>query len=542
MPDKVSFLDPEDTMSEDGMSCGNSETSGVTTVASKRRRSNRRSSTSYYLAHPAPTLTQKQRLVHIRPKLLLQYQRLSADARPMPVIDVLSSSTFVPRLAKKFPRIFKERGELGFNDVMVVKSENYDVLDEELETTTASEGPMDREILAVICQIRNLPGTSEICFADGSRWFASPVTKGMFELVRTDPITCERTVARWVCRGTSRRSSFETPSRGSEARAEQKYQFSILNPDTRRHPVLASLTQGTLNIPDTYTAVSHKPRTPTSPLTSSEDGEQLDIEAASNRTICTLSDYQKLLIQVSGIWVALRLGWSPLFKYSDASPTPNSSPKSTDPSPVSSTKSDRPRSVSLTPSIGSRSKDNRRNTLSGAPDAFDAMAIADRLRCKQGFARHSSTGSAFMDRIAARRLNRPPSLANSEAGSAPPSPKRVSLDTIERSSVVKNDISSPTSPSLPRPVPLFKLTTIDSEGLTKTVSLQAATAPSGIENVPPKKAYRSTNSHLEGTTSSPLRNHREAEPKALPAEKDKPKGGKWRCLLGVFRRHGTRAH
>ena len=137
-------------MSDVGRSVANSDDSEVT-AGSRRRRRLTRTSTSFFMAHPAPTLTQTQRLLQIRPKLLFQLQLLSPDSRPVPALDVLPSTVVVPRLAKMFPRMLKTKGQLGANDVIVVKSEEYQVSsDTVIEDDTDEDG--DRDVVAVICR------------------------------------------------------------------------------------------------------------------------------------------------------------------------------------------------------------------------------------------------------------------------------------------------------------------------------------------------------------------------------------------------------
>src|SRR5271168_4895574 len=71
----ISSHGPElETMSEDGCSCASEGSKTTTGGAGKRRGRATRSRTLYQIAHPAPTLTRQQKLLHIRPKLLLQLQ------------------------------------------------------------------------------------------------------------------------------------------------------------------------------------------------------------------------------------------------------------------------------------------------------------------------------------------------------------------------------------------------------------------------------------------------------------------------------------
>lgn len=235
----VHFHKPEaDVMSEDGRSVTNSETS--TTVGGPRSRKRlSRTTTSYSLAHPAPTLGQKQKLIIVRPRLLLQLQRLSVDARPKPAIDVLPSTVVVSRLVKKFPRLFRGKGGLGPNDVMIVKSEEYgssDVDDAE-ETDSDEDSYGSREVLAVICQMRKdeggAQGVAEIVLTDGAVWTARPMSNGLYEFTCTDQHGI-KTTARWVKRNTQR-SSMDYTTKGPNPSV--KFTFSIM---TRTHDAILS--------------------------------------------------------------------------------------------------------------------------------------------------------------------------------------------------------------------------------------------------------------------------------------------------------------
>lgn len=75
----------------------------------------------------------------------------------MPEIDVLPSTVVAPRLAKRFPRMFRGKGALGVNDVMVVKSEEYSIQDDNVEGSDSEEESLaNRDLLAVICRKRFL--------------------------------------------------------------------------------------------------------------------------------------------------------------------------------------------------------------------------------------------------------------------------------------------------------------------------------------------------------------------------------------------------
>lgn len=429
----VRFQGPEtDTMSEDTRSLGNSDTSEVPSSEMRSRRRRQRTSTTFHLAHPAPTLTQKQKLINIPPRVLLQLQRLSPDSRPEPAIDVLPSAAGITRLAQKFPRMFRGKAALGTNDVMVVQSEEYDSPDNSTRDTVDSdeENLASRDLMAVICQMPKdaggLQGRAEIVLSDGTVWVATPRSSGIYEFVTVDENGL-KTTARWVKRSSGSSSGDLSPDSGN---AGLKYTFSIIDPSSRRHPILGSLTQNTLDIPDFYTSVSssakkYPPPTGGRPL--SADPDSMDDEPTPERTTHVVYEETKRVIQVTGIWVALREGLSPYFKYNDSAASAGPNICRTTGMQLHG----RARSVSLTPDARrpgvapstSSAADScqlvaagvklRRACTTGPPVA----AIPPRMEVLPSPQRSASAGTAFMQRVAARRISRPPGTSESDAES-----------------------------------------------------------------------------------------------------------------------------
>ncbi|ESZ99363.1 hypothetical protein SBOR_0233 [Sclerotinia borealis F-4128] len=416
----VRFQEPEaDTMSEDGRSVANSEGSRTTHGGRRRRRSSK-ASTAFRLAHPAPTLTHKQRLLNIRPKLLMQLQLMSSDKRPRPTLDVLPSTVVVSRLAKRFPRMFTGKGELGANDIMIVKSEEYDIPDHSMhDTDSDEEGFSNRDLIAVICQMPRDEGGSqgkaEIVLGDGSVWLASPLPTGAYEMTKLDEYGGKVTTVRWVKRAGQHNLS-------DSSNNDAKFSFSIIDPNSRRHAVLATVTQTKLDIPDSYVPLSPGVE-PTKPPVSGEPGE-FDDEDGETDTIIEripqlLDETMRTLIQITGIWVSLRQGWSPYFKYNDAMATfgQNKSPRNST--------SGRTRASSLTPDLMRPTPvlNVHTCTRSSTPESTFG-SIGDKiLRCNitkansvatssphdsiasPRRARATSTGTAFMQRAASRKIN-----------------------------------------------------------------------------------------------------------------------------------------
>ncbi|KAI9867784.1 MAG: hypothetical protein M1813_007606 [Trichoglossum hirsutum] len=343
------FTEPiSDGLSEPGISRSNSTGSIISSVIGAGGRANGaivKSKTSYQLAHPPP-LVHRPRL-GVRPKLLLQLQRLSGSARPTPALDVLPSTIFAPRLARKFPRFFTRKDGFGPNDILVVTSEDY--------ASSASSGRGDtsesleddslgtRQLVAAICQMRKGDGAgrgkAEICLGCGSAWEATPLLNGGYELVASNADGSTSTV-RWVQRRPTHRRRSSALQASTSVRSdeyEKKFIFSIISPDTRRHPIIACMNRNTIDISDHYatsTALSGT-YTPTSPTRSPSSVEysHTSFFEPHERTLTRTNEYLKALILVSGIWVAFREGWSQNFKYDDTSTPPliNASPGPSNP-------------------------------------------------------------------------------------------------------------------------------------------------------------------------------------------------------------------
>ncbi|KAK3901878.1 hypothetical protein C8A05DRAFT_15995 [Staphylotrichum tortipilum] len=361
----VRFREPQDdppppTPSAVGESISESELSDVTlsldgavsarAVARGARRSRRasRKFTTYYLGYPTPRIIGKTKVVQkvFLPRLLLQLQKLSEDGRSVPVLEVFPASRIAgpvvaPRLSKRFPGIFGVKRHLGYDDLVLVRRDDSD---------SGSEGEESlerRNLLAVYSPLRH-SDEAEIVLDDGSVWVAKPLANGSFDFVHTDA-EGNVTTARWAHRypASAPTSPVTDTSSISGAAPQPRYTFSIIDPSTRRHPVLATLTPSTLDVQDTYTSVSpsharHPPITrvgralsvasstslpysvPYSPsklsssCSTSDDGEHDSAiclpptpdQEASQRTIHQIDDHTKLVIAVTSIWVALRSGWS----------------------------------------------------------------------------------------------------------------------------------------------------------------------------------------------------------------------------------------
>lgn len=354
-PDNDDSLPPTPSVNDEPVS--ESELSDVTSLdgaafapSPRRRRTRRaaRTSTTYYLGYPAPRIIGKTKVVRkvFLPRLLLQLQELSAEGRSKPVLEVFPASRIAgpARSAKRFPGISDVKRHLGFDDIVLVRRDDDDTSGDGTESD--QEDSMDwRNPVAVYSPLKHSK-EAEIVLDDGSVWLAKPLPNGCFDFVYTDS-DGKTTNVRWARRNPTPATTPTTDASASSVASQARYTFSIINPLTRRHPVMATLTPSTLEVQDTYTSVStsharHPPVTrasrsqsvtsspsftrtpPYSPSnvssvgsTSTNDGENdsgVWIPSSPNyesrRTIHQIDEATKSLISVTALWVCLRAGWS----------------------------------------------------------------------------------------------------------------------------------------------------------------------------------------------------------------------------------------
>ena len=435
-----------------------------------------RPKTAYQFAHPAAHARHKR--LRLRPKLLLQLQQVSQTPRPIPVVDVLPSTSYLPLLARKFPAIYRTRNGLGPNDVVVVISEQYEqtvASIPEKRISSEDEDEDHREVVATICQKlqedARLKGKAEICLNFGPVWEATPLPSGSFEFVAQTDNGVQ--VVRWALRsGRSRRMTAPT---GTQREGGKRFTFSVIDPSTRRHPVIASLTRNQLEVNDEYSMPTRSgtgPTTPNSGMSVASDAS--DGEAPFDSHPVVLDDGLRTLIIITGIWVAFREGWSDNLRYGDpvsaagaralmspassrhASPTTakmeiDSFPENEPVSPIKEVTSGAKRCMSMSKI--------RRSTdpVQADGDAFGSLSK-----------RSNSTGAAFMDRAKRRsasglstKVNRHSMFTSSELGreivvsrptSRPPSIRQSSADSAELSHSVRPNEKSPTKTKAPKDI------------------------------------------------------------------------------------------
>ena len=318
----------------------------------KRRSTIPKTSTSFQLAHPPPTTKHKQRF-KVRPKVLLQLRQISESRSPVPVLEVLPSVFCGARLLRRFPRVINGRNGLGPDDLIVVNSQNYEASekgDGKGDDISDDENNDSREVVAAICQPVKAESydhaRSEISFANGVTWTGCGLANGGYQFTTVDELGIE-TRARWVPKnGKHNRKGSYSPvpsivNLSEKKVSERNFKFSILVPNARRHPVIASLDRHSIDIVDRYAIPSSPVLTPApaSPVCESATTDRsmhsyFQEPSTVPGTILDTDDDLRTLALVTGIWVAFVEGWSDVFKYEDEAGLSTSSANGNSPSKI----------------------------------------------------------------------------------------------------------------------------------------------------------------------------------------------------------------
>ncbi|KAI5205726.1 hypothetical protein E4T39_02843 [Aureobasidium subglaciale] len=288
-------------------------------MSSNGGRSKKRSSRpkiSYTIAHAPPKGSARHK-IHVRAKPLLQLHQLSQSARPMPAYELLPSAIFSPSLSRAIAKTFRTRHGLGPADLAIVKAENYHQHEE-----SAKEEDESRDVLALVCKGRkgdgNTASKAKLYLEDGSEWEAYPLPNGGYEFFSTDHHGLGMT-ARWVLRRPKARRSQSASDMAApwsaEGAVQKRFQFSTISPNSRRHPVIASLTTTSLEINDSYTVPSPLAPSPEGSDHENEDASQDLTNAGAEPKVTTSS--LKALITATAIWITVREGWCPGYRYDD---------------------------------------------------------------------------------------------------------------------------------------------------------------------------------------------------------------------------------
>jgi hypothetical protein len=232
-------------------------------------------------------------------------------------------------MTRAITRVFKARHGLCVNDLVIFKAEKYNADEDEDEHET-------RDVIGLICKGRKdeqkaMGNKMRIHMASGKEWEAYPTAAGGYEFFTTDEHGLALTL-RWVPK------RLKDGKKACMKDGSRRFNFSIISPNTRKHPVVATLNKTGLEILDSYKLPKGSISTPLSTpqqkstilgdVMEEEDGD----EHASE--YCVTDDALREIITLTSIWVTLKEGWSPSFRYDskDASSSDTGLPSGSSPS------------------------------------------------------------------------------------------------------------------------------------------------------------------------------------------------------------------
>lgn len=284
----------------------------LTPPKARSRRRSSQSKTSYHLAHPPPTVARKRRL-KLRPRVLLQLQQASGGSRPIPVLDVF----FASRLSCKNSTIPQRKQCLGPHDLVII--ETAPIAQSWLPRSAGEQISTDPALIAAICQSipteNNGQCRTEIRFNHYVSWRAVALSNGAYEFV-SNSHDRNPSIARWVPKR-------DVGVGGNSTHTASTFKFSLIDTSTRRHPVIACMNRQSIDVYDHYTI-------PSSPQNYSHcaDGESIDSAQSElyhgsrddeqnqpDRPLIETDDALRIMIAVTGIWVAFCEGWSANFRF-----------------------------------------------------------------------------------------------------------------------------------------------------------------------------------------------------------------------------------
>ncbi|RAO65751.1 uncharacterized protein BHQ10_001763 [Talaromyces amestolkiae] len=267
-----------------------------------------RPKTLYQFCHPVAS----RRRLKLRPKLLLQLHESNPSSRPFPKYDVLPpdmTTKLVCRLSKPLGNV----RAFGSKDLVIVTSDMYEQVSTSDDRSVSSDEACaeQREVVATICQTgsaEDFPRGSkvELALSSGACWEGTAMPNGSYELVSKSGIADSKKI-RWVARDKKpRQGSGLSGSTVSASSTPGRFTFSVINPNSRRHPVIASMTRKGLTVFDQYSyPIQHddEQSPPASPSTAST-------RSAPEAGLITTDEELRQLIVMTGTWVAFMEGWS----------------------------------------------------------------------------------------------------------------------------------------------------------------------------------------------------------------------------------------
>ena len=374
------------------------DTESVTTKS--RKPSAPKKKTIYQIAHPVPRHT--RRTIR-KSRMVLQLRQIESNRRAAtPVIEVYtqgrSSSRPGGRTAskKQSPRKLSVKGEGNSERLAFVTCDAYEDA-QGVDDNSEEEGVERRDTVASI-SLPTQTGSNDQTVIDigEQRWTVSSLPKGGYEFTHVDG-NGDANKARWVPKPVAeRRPIIEAHGPLRRAACDMQFRFALLNPNGRKHPIIGSMDSNAIEVRDQF-VIPDTPATSPDPCSppvlntteSHPQGSYFQDLGSTAGGVLTTSDETRLLMLVTGVWVAVTEGWthygSALSDMADSlASQPSQSPqklRSNSPHP-SLNRSDTPRSFTSNISQVFAGRRHRHTITAGSvptvDNLHDTAAIIDR--------------------------------------------------------------------------------------------------------------------------------------------------------------------
>jgi len=351
--DKTASPMPTATVTAISPTSSRPASSSSTTSGERTKKRAARSKTIYKLAQPP----HPRGKLHIRPKVLLQLHQVISSRRPKPVYEIIPYTVLIPFSARCKLRSFHGKS-LTASDLLIVKADEYHNNEDE---KSDEERFGSREVVGIIRpgkEEKSGVSRTEVLMESGPIWEVTRTPSGGYEFLYTDHHGLSLR-SRWVPKPAHlrRQSSMSNASQPSPTCDDRKFTFSTISPNSRRHPIIATMTRDRIEVLDSYVMPSiTSPSTPSSALPTPTVAEpNLDLSSFMDKPEDRLpieTDHAlRCFIVTSGVWVAFCENWSPAYSnhFKGASPPPlliSSTPRTAPSRSVSMNFIDTPRSPS----------------------------------------------------------------------------------------------------------------------------------------------------------------------------------------------------
>ena len=454
-----------------------------------------RAKTSYQLAYPPPPKTQSRFL--LRPRLLLQLRKVNDRRRAAPVLEVFTAQRSIRNSVKQHAR---ERGQNPNTEdkLLVLSCDSYnDTHDRPESPVEASE---DESIAArdVIASMHRISGgdvehQAEARIYIGKEIFTITKTKnGGYEFTEDGgPVK-----AKWIPKMSRGRSVAQEQS---EPTVEKKFQFTLLSPHARRHPIVGSMNRQTISIHNQYLV----PDTPTSPVKPSSLSSASSHNTSSStlddttfgpipNSIVDTSEHTRILILVTGIWIAFAEGWVEMDHTNPPTPSINATPKKS-------------RNFSSRTFQSQESNEVQHSPIRNP--------VRQRPRILRGFHQHTSTALP-LSCCSSDAIQSTPTLARTRsAGSTSAQhtfqPRKLSLETHNASQMYNVDLNfQPDKPRPPSPKRSRSAERVQSQITESSISPRQPIAPTPANEEIELSGVSNDRNFLERKQGAPSRESR----------------------------------